>query len=292
MTLTDGLLPTRGESLSRATAVLRAAGVEAPHVDAALLLAHSLGVDRVAILTHPETPLLPDAAARFFELVKRRAGREPLPYLTGRALFLDFSASVNRSVLIPRPETELLVEETAARIEPDPRLIVDVGTGSGVVAIGLARRYPMARVIAIDISESALQVARQNVRDLGVEERVQLLHGDLLTALDLSYHHRVSVIVSNPPYIPSGDIPTLQPEVARYEPRVALDGGVDGREIIQRLAAQAADWLAPGGLLAFEVGFGQAAAAKALLRKTGYVNVDTAADLSGIERVVFGRAGS
>ncbi len=224
----------------------------------------------------------------FLDLVRRREARTPTAYLTGRREFWSQEFEVTPAVLVPRPETELIVEEVLARVASDaPLTIVEVGTGSGCLAISLARWLPRARVVAIDISSSALDIARRNAERLEVGHRVRFLRGDVLSGLG----GRFDLVVSNPPYIPTGDLATLQPEVRNYEPAGALDGGPDGLDIVRRLAAQSALRLNPGGLLVFEFGFGQAEQVRSILDGTAGIDLlDIREDLAGIPRVAIARA--
>ena len=221
-------------------------GIESPRLDAELLLSATLEMDRVALYVNFERPLIADELARYREKVRRRADREPIQYILGETEFWSLPLSVNPFVLIPRADTEVLVEEALKRIDGCSN-VLDVGTGSGAIAIALAHDQPELRVTALDCSAEALEVARGNARRNGVLEHVDCLAGDL-NSLPLG---PFDMIVSNPPYIPSRNWEQLMPEVRDHEPRLALDGGDDGLEAYRRIAVQAlkdsfARWMAAG----------------------------------------------
>lgn len=264
---------------------LVAAGIDPDEarLEAEVLLRHVLGIDRAAFLMHRDEPLADDAAARFAALLERRLAREPLAYITGQREFYGLAMRVDRRVLIPRPETEGLVERAIALAHPSS-VIVDVGTGSGCIAVALAVHLPQARVIATDASADALACARENAARHGVAERITLLHGDLLHPI----HGTVDIIVSNPPYIASREIGDLAPEIAQYEPRGAVDGGADGLDVLRRLLAQAAGRLRPGGHVLLEIGAGQGSDV-AQMARTALPGATIAVenDLAGLERYVF-----
>jgi len=254
-----------GDWLREATARLAAAGIEEARLDAELLLAHSLGLARAALLAHPERPFSRAEAETLSALLKRRAMREPLPYLTGWREFFGLGFSVDPNVLIPRPETELLVERALAWAAdqglPSTLTLADVGTGCGCIAVALAVHLPQAMIYASDLSADALAVARRNAARHGVASRVRFCQGDLLAALP----EPVQMIVANLPYISQQEWPNLPPEV-RWEPRWALDGGPDGLDLVRRLLAQAPHYLAPNGALLLEIGARQGEAAIRLAR--------------------------
>ena len=286
---------TRMQAVKEVARILRLAEIESARLESEMLICHCTGTDRAALLAHPETLLTPREQSLLWDLLAGRAEREPLPYLLGTQPFLDFDLVVSPAVLIPRPETETLVE-CAVRLLPERSTdravrVVDVGTGSGAVAIGIARLRPDAIVQATDISGAALAVARDNAARLGAAARVSFGLGNMLQPVDVDWRRRVRLVVSNPPYIPTREIGTLQPEVARYEPRMALDGGPDGLDTIRELVRDAREWLMPGGYLAFEIGMGQGAAVRDLLGQRGYDSIATDPDLAGIERVITGMWG-
>ena len=264
-------------------------GIDSARLDAELLLAHVLGTSRVALYTSFDKPLSVDELARYRELVKRRLAGEPVAYLVGEQEFWSLALHVDEHVLIPRRDTETLVEVAlkAARSLPPGRIrLADVCTGSGAVAIALASELPEAEVVATDASDAALQVASANVARHGLAERVQLRAGDLCAPLDGHF----AIIAANPPYIPTGSLAGLAAEVRR-EPALALDGGADGLTVLRRIIGDARTHLDPGGTLAVEHGFDQAAAVAALCAAAGYERVTTTRDLAGVERVTSGTTG-
>jgi len=259
-------------------------GIESPRLDAELLLSATLEMDRVALYVNFERPLIAEELARYREKVRRRADREPLQYILGETEFWSLPFSVNPFVLIPRADTEVLVEEALKRIDGCSN-VLDVGTGSGAIAVALAHEKPEIKVTALDCSEDALEVARGNARRNGVVERVACLAGNLNSLPPGPF----DMIVSNPPYIPSRDWEQLMPEVRDHEPRLALDGGDDGLEAYRRIAVQALKILSPGGWLLVEVGIGQAAVVSALFKAAGLTEVVQRDDYAGIPRVVMGQ---
>jgi release factor glutamine methyltransferase len=269
------------EALESAIDGLRAAGVEDPRLDAELLLGEAMGCERAALVADGGAEVPAPAARRFGEMVRRRLRREPVAYILGRKGFRSLDLAVDRRVLIPRPETELLVE---VALELQPSSVLDVGTGSGAIALAIKAARPDAVVTAVDVSAAALAVAAANAAALGLE--VELAESDLLGGLT---GRRFDLIASNPPYVSEAEIETLEPEVARFEPRGALVAGPRGTEVLERLAAAAPAALAPGGWLVVECGAGQAAAVRGLLGSAGAAETFVAADMAGIERVVGGR---
>jgi len=278
-------------AITEAEALLASAGIEGPRLAAEALMGHKLGVDRAGLYVRMREPLDDGKRAAFDALVKRRASREPLQYITGEAEFLGHAFSVTSDVLIPRPETELLVTRGAGVLSgTGGGLAADIGTGSGCIAVSLALLVPGAKVYAVDSSKPALALAAKNADAHGVEGRVKLLFGDLLSPLSgEGFTGGLDLIVSNPPYIPSGDIPGLQPEVL-FEPMSALDGGPDGLDAIKRLITDAPNYLRPGGTLLMEIGLGQAEAVRRLIAKeSGLSLLEFIKDFQGIERVLAAR---
>jgi len=261
-------------------------GLGTPRLDAELLIAHVLSLPRVQLYVQFERVLSPEELAILRDLIKRRQAGESIAYLTGRKEFWKFEFAVDARVLVPRPDTETLVEEALARLgEPGgvaPR-IADVGTGSGALAITLAKLRPDAAVFASDASAPALEVARANAERLGAA--VTFLDGDL--GAPLAAHAPFSLMVANLPYIPTDELASLPADV-RSEPASALDGGADGLDLVRRLVAGAPALLSPGGVLALEIGAGQAAATSAALAAAGFADIQARRDLAGIERVVSG----
>jgi len=298
----DSAPGARADTLRNAAARrLEASGVPDPDRDAELLLLHVLGIDRAALHAHPDRSVSAGAATRYHDLVERRAGREPLQYLTGVQEFWSLPFRVTPAVLIPRPETEGVLEALVTLPLPQgparPR-ILDLGTGSGCLAIAAAHSLPEARIVATDVSEAALEVARDNARTIGVADRVRFVHGDLGGALTPGLApgagglpSRFDVIVSNPPYIAEADLEGLAPEVRDHEPRVALTPGADALAVHRRILILAGDRLEPGGWLLVEIGAGQAEAIGALYAAQDRVRLDAIRpDLAGIPRIVIARA--
>jgi release factor glutamine methyltransferase len=266
------------EAIAKATAYLQGKGVASPRLDAEVLLGHILHWDRLRLYMEPRRPLTEEERAAYERLILQRGRRVPVAYLTGEKEFLSRPFFVNEDVLIPRPETELLVEAVMDLCRGHETM-VDVGTGSGIIAISLKLALPASRVLAIDISPAALAVARRNAARHGAH--VEFLQGDLLEPID----EPVEIIISNPPYIPRGDLGGLAPEVG-YEPALALDGGADGLDYYKRLLEQARDKIRPGGYLALEIGWGQGEAILELARspwRRGQIRED----YQGIPRVLL-----
>jgi release factor glutamine methyltransferase len=273
-----------------AAAALAAAGVGTPEWDAERLLRHVLGWDRAALLADPDRVVAEADAARFRALVRRRSAREPLQHILGTQAFWRHEFLVTPAVLIPRPETELLVETSLEILKDVARpLIVDVGTGSGCIALSLAAERQDAEVHGIDISAPALEVAVANARRLGLDRRVAFHHGDLLAPVT-HLAGRVDLVVSNPPYVDVEDLHTLAPEVRDHEPPSALCGGAGGLDVYRRLLPAASAILGSRGWVAVEIGQGQAAAVTALAVAAALHPTGLARDLQGIERVVVARA--
>jgi release factor glutamine methyltransferase len=248
--------------------------------DAELLLMHVTGFSRADLLTHPERELTERQSEHYQAAILRRARHEPMQHILGTQEFYGRSFIVNRLVLIARPETEHLVEAVLA-IRPAPRRLLDIGTGSGILAVTLALELPNASVTATDISAAALAVAQQNARALGATERVRFLQSDLFEGLR---EERFDAIVSNPPYVATGE--RLEPQVRDYEPAAALYAGEDGLAIYRRLIPEAFEHLEPGGHLLLEIGHGQRDALNGLLAVAGFVEIGFVDDLQGIPRVV------
>lgn len=253
-------------------------------LEADLLLAHVLDVDRAWLFANRESEVSPEARHAFQELLGRRADGEPIAYLTGLREFWSMPLQVTPDVLIPRPETELLVEVVLEFIPPEVAWrVADLGTGSGAVALAIARERPLCEVHATEYSMAALEIAERNVQAIA-PGRVHLHQGSWLEPLD----GRFQVLVSNPPYV-AGDDPHLNAGDCRFEPRAALTPGPDGMAAIRRIADDALTSLEPGGLLAFEHGYDQGSAARAILRELGYEEIATRRDLEGRDRVTGGR---
>ena len=253
---------------------------DAPRLEAEMLLARAMGRPRTGLLTHPEWFPSPEERATYQRWLDQRVGGVPLPYLTGRVAFFGLEVTVTRDVLIPRPETETLVELALAA---EPQVVVDVGTGSGAIALALAAHLPRTHVIATDLSAGALRVAAANVRCHGLSERVRLVQADLVRPLVLS----ADLVISNPPYVATGEWDVLPESIRRHEPALALLGGDDGLAVIRRLLESASRILRPGGGLLVEIGAGQGRAATKLARSLlPDARVRIHPDLAGRDRVL------
>jgi release factor glutamine methyltransferase len=269
------------EALDSAVIAIAAAGSDTPRLDAEVLLAAALGVDRTALFLDPNREVVGAAVRAFQDAVRRRsAGREPVAYITGVRGFRHLELAVDARVLVPRPETELLVEIGLELLARGAR-VVDVGTGSGAIALALKSERPDLVVVATDVSADALAVARANAARLGIAG-VEFREGDLLAGAG-----PVDAVLANPPYVAEADRAALAPEIARHEPPGALFAGPDGLAVIRRLMPAAAG--AGARLLAIELGEGQAAAVMGLMEEAGFARVEARRDLAGIERVVVGR---
>ena len=281
------------ETINKATNLLSSAGITTARLDAEVLLSHIIRKDRIWLITHKDDVLDDKDRWDFDEALRRRAKREPLQYLIGNQEFWGLEFKVTPDVLIPRPETELIVEAALALV-PDrnrPVRIVDLCTGSGCIAVSLAKELTSARIIATDASEKALAAARENARDHGVSGRIRYLEGDLFVPLEeLDIRGQVDIIVSNPPYVREGDLPTLQPEVKVYEPLMALIAGPEGTEIAMRIIRNATEYLKKNGSLIMEMGVEQATALTQMVEATGaYGKPAILKDLAGIDRVIVAK---
>lgn len=265
----------------------RARGIENPRLDAELIVAHALGIDRTRVIIDGARPLEGAELAKLRELVKRRRSHEPIAYLRGYREFYGLQFKVDRRVLIPRPDTEALVDVALSRsshVSLSMRML-DLCTGSGCVAISVARQRPTGKVVASDLSPDALAVARDNALRLGAYN-MAFVESDLFASIDAK--QKFDVITANPPYILTSDIDGLQPDIKEFEPRLALDGGADGLDLVRKIVDAAPDHLVPGGVLALEIGMGEADATKSLLESRGFTEVRADRDYAKIERVVSG----
>lgn len=287
--------PTIRQTLNQAVPLLRAAGLDSPRLEAELLLAHILGCERPWLHAHDDETLTPGQLETFRGLLDRRRARAPLAYLTGHKEFFGLDFEVSPAVLIPRPETELLVERALQEIRERaagaaggtrPLSVVDAGSGSGCIAVALAVHAPGARVVAVDLAAEALAVARRNARRHAVAGRIAFLQGDLLAPLS----GPVDLVVSNPPYVSPGELRAAMPEVADYEPRLALDGGgPEGLDIVRRLLAMLPPRLRPGGAFFIEIGAGQGAAVRQMARRLiPGARLAVEPDLAGRDRLLVG----
>lgn len=274
------------EATLEAAQILRRSGVPEARREAASLLAHVIGCSRTFLITHAEEKIPALSFAEFRSLVERRAGGEPLQYITGGTEFFKLDFEVTPDVLIPRPETELLVEAGLNLLDrTDEPFVCDVGTGSGCIMISILHERAGARGLGLDISLSALGVARRNAARHGVERRFALILSDCLEALDES-RARFHLIVSNPPYVAESALEGLQREVRDFEPRVALTPGGDGLRVIRRLLSDAPRFLHTGGHLLMEIGFDQHEAVRRLIDFQTWELLDIHKDLQGIPRTV------
>jgi release factor glutamine methyltransferase len=275
------------EAVDAAVDGLTAAGVEDPRLDAEVMLAAASGLDRAALVVDPQGEVAPAAARLFGEMVRRRLRREPVAYIVGRKGFRRLDLMVDHRVLVPRPETELLVE---VALERAPASVLDVGTGSGAIALAVADELPACAVTATDTSPRALEVARANAERLGLGDRVRFLAGSVPAEGEFD------LILANLPYVAEADWPSLQPEVTQWEPREALLAGPDGLDAIRALLSDSVRRLYPYAtqatngsvVFALEIGAGQAEAVAGLLRAAGFSAIESRPDLAGIERVVLG----
>jgi release factor glutamine methyltransferase len=266
------------EALIASTDALRAAGIDEPRLDAERLLAAATGWDRARLAAQPEAEVPPAASRRFAEMVRRRLRREPVAYILGRRGFRRLELAVDPRVLIPRPESELLVE-LALELRPDS--VLDVGTGSGAIALAIADELPQSAVMAVDTSAAALELARENAERVGLAGRVEFALGTFPSAED-----GFELVVANLPYVSEAELDGLQAEVREWEPRAALLAGEDGLDAIRAVIP---DLAGRAQVLALEVGIGQAETVGELLRAGGFGAIEARADLAGIPRVVIGR---
>lgn len=265
-----------GQALAAATDALAAAGVATPRLDAEVMLAAASGVERARLLADRDLQIDGPAARRFGEMVRRRLEREPVAYIVGEKGFRRLALACDRRALVPRPETELLVD---VAIELRPRSVLDVGTGSGAVALAIADELPRASIAATDVSEPALELARLNAERLGLSDRVTFSRGTLAPgAFDL--------VVANLPYVSESELEDLEPEIVAFEPRLALVAGADGLAVIRTLLAEVDPVVHK--VLALEVGIGQSGDVAALLGAAGYRSAEVRRDLARVERVVIG----
>ncbi|MBS0333885.1 MAG: peptide chain release factor N(5)-glutamine methyltransferase [Proteobacteria bacterium] len=265
---------------------LEEAGLAGPVIDARLLVEAAADASRAEIVTDPYRPLTPEQEARLEDYLARRVRREPVSHILGRKGFWKIMLSVTPGVLTPRPDTETVVEWVLRDFpEHAPWSVLDLGVGSGAILLSILAERPAAKGLGVDVSEEALAVARDNAASLGLAGRLALLRGDWTTGLgDATF----DLVVSNPPYIASHVIETLEPEVRDHEPRVALEGGADGLDHYRILAPEILRVLKPGGRFAVEIGYDQKAAVEALFREAGAFNVQTLKDLGDRDRVVAG----
>ncbi len=265
---------------------LKAAKVDSPVIDARLLVEAATGASRTDIVTDPHREVTPEAQATLDDYLERRGRREPVSRILGRKGFWKIMLEVTPHVLSPRPETETVVQEALAHFDAHRRFdVLDLGVGSGAILLAILAERPLARGLGTDVSDEALAVARDNAARLGLEDRMALMRGDWTEGLgDAAF----DLVVSNPPYIPQGDIAGLDPEVREHDPHLALNGGADGLDPYRRLAPEVMRVLRPGGRFLLEIGHDQSAEVEALVRAAGAQEVRTVKDLSDRPRVVAG----
>ena len=261
-------------------------GLSSPRLDAELLLGHVLGLERLQLYTSFDRPLSREELDAFRELVRRRGGHEPVAYILGRKEFWSRDFAVDRRVLVPRPDTEVLVDAALEQL-PEEGVILDYGTGSGVIAVTLACERPGLKVLALDLSREALEVARANAETHGVKGRVGFVRSDGLDGLPARFEGGLAAIVANPPYVPLADRPGLPADIRDHEPELALFPGPDALLHYRRLAGGGRRWLARGGFVVVEVGAGQAGDVVELFRGAGWGETAVRSDLARIERVVL-----
>ena len=279
---------TVGRVLAWVTKDFASRGLETPRLEAELLLAHALKCNRIQLILDRDRPLVPEELSTYRAMVARRRNHEPIAYLCGEREFYGHAFQVDTRVLIPRADTETLVEVALSRTQGGEMFgrMLDLCTGSGNVAITFARERPTWRVYASDISPDAIAVTSNNAVRLGAAWNLSLRVGDLFAAFDRT--HSFELVTANPPYIPSAEIDTLADDIRRHEPRLALDGGVDGLDIVRRLVTEAPAYLVEGGVLAMEIGADQGSAVQRLMETAGWNRVEVKQDLGRRDRVVSG----
>lgn len=274
--------------LSWASEDFKKRGIDSARLDAELLLAHTLGIDRVRLIIDARRPLEPDELASYRELIRRRREREPVAYLLGEREFYGLPMRVRPGVLIPRPDTETLVEVALDRTRGSDMYgrLLDLCTGSGCVLLAFHKHRPTWQVTGVDVSDQALAVARENATRLGLLHNCRLLLGDGFEPLRSG--ERFELITANPPYVSEKDMQELDPGISRYEPHLALFGGADGLDLIRRIIREAPERLVTGGVLALEVGYDQADRVAAALAERGFADIDRRRDYGGHQRVISG----
>jgi len=277
--------------LNRSASYLAARGSSSPRLDAEVLLADILGCSRIQLYVGFDRGLDERTVDLYRQAIMRRGRREPVAYITGRKEFMGRQLHVSRDVLVPRPETELMAEaavEAAGGLERP--LAAELCCGAGAAGIHFAISVPGAHIVFTDISECALEVASRNVSEYGLSDRTELFSGDLFDALPEGFRGKFDVIMANPPYIASSEIDGLEPEVARHEPRLALDGGPDGLQFYRRICTEAPVWIKPQGSLVMEIGSSQSGPVSSMLHEAGFKQVRIRKDLAGLDRVVLATA--
>lgn len=277
-----------GALLNWTESYFREQKLDSPRLDAQVLLAHAINCGRTDLYVRFDVEPTAEQRTKFREMVKARATGMPVAYLVGTKEFYLLPFIVSPAVLIPRPATETLVVAALEVIKPFPTpRVLDIGTGSGCIAVTIAAQNKAANTVAVDVSPDALSIARRNAEKHNVADRITFTESDLFTAVDSDT--KFDAIISNPPYIPTAKLPELMKDVKDHEPAVALDGGADGFAVIDRIVKQASDYLNPGGSLLIEVGIGQADVAAQKCGTAGYGDVKIRKDADGVARVVSGR---
>ena len=273
------------EIIRRTTGFFEQRGVESPRLNAELLIGHALGLKRMQLYLQFERPLTEAELEKIRPLVKRRGGREPLQYILGETEFFGLKLKVDRRALIPRPETERLIELVTQQMTAPPPTILDLGTGSGALALALAKSYPESVVTAVDNSDEALNLARENAEACGLTGRVNFVLSDWLATLPAS--EKYQLIVANPPYLSDDETAAAPPEVREFEPRRALSAGANSAAALEHIIPAARPFLGSGGLLACETGIAQHQALLALAAAQGYTRAESRCDLTGRERYLL-----
>ncbi|HEU6447576.1 MAG TPA: peptide chain release factor N(5)-glutamine methyltransferase [Verrucomicrobiae bacterium] len=277
------------EAIQKSAEFLGKKGVESARLQTELLLAHLLKMPRMKLYLNFERALSTEETDAFREMIKRRGQREPLQHITGSTSFCGYEILVNKNALVPRPETELLAEEGWKCLGEREATALDFGTGTGCIAIALATKCPKAKIVALDVSAEALALAKENAAKNNVADRIEFVQGDGFAA---SPQMQFDLIISNPPYIPTAEIETLQPEVKDFDPRGALDGGADGLDFYRMFAAQAKLFLKPDGKIMLEFGDGQAEAIRNIFEAEKWIVDEIKSDYSQRERIAIIKASS
>lgn len=276
------------EILDKGVELLRENHIQNPILDAQLILANLLKVDKLYIMTNIDQKISQDIEKNFINDILKRTKNMPLQYIVGLQEFMGLTFNVNSNVLIPRPDTEILVEEVIKKIKPEKNYdILDIGTGSGCISISLAKFIENCQIFSVDISSEALKIAKDNAKLNDVEDKIVFLNGDIFEPFISG--EKFDIMVSNPPYIETDVIETLDANVRDYEPRLALDGGIDGMDYYRRIINQADKYLNSNGLIFFEIGFKQANSTINLLKENGFADINIAKDLAGLDRVISAR---
>ncbi len=276
------------EAINLSSEYLKKKGIESPRFNAEMLLAHIMNFKRLNLYLAFDRPLTEVEISNYRELIKRRSRFEPLQYILGSVEFFGLNFKVDPSVLIPRPETEILVETIIEKVGSEPAEILDVGTGSGNIAVSLAKNLPQSNITGIDINQPGLNLAEENIKLNGVQNVRLVLHDILNSNLESLKRNQFDIIVSNPPYISSDEFPRLAPELKVYEPKDALTDFSDGLKFYREISAKAKYLLKPKGKIFFEMGKGLHEDIKKILRMNSFTKIEIKKDLQNIERVIFG----